>query len=355
MDRRDRSLTKRRKKTRKSSRKKSSVPASVVAAARGVSVFLGVFSLLNILGDIRSPGFNANHWWIDLQPVHPLAADVFLGLTSAVLIAFAVRPVQSPGRRILTFTCTAALLVVAIWNAIVFYVILAGKGVQSGFPVAFSIFVAAALVLIILGLAGEAPKRGGRKKTGSMIVVCATCAACCIAFPLAQIYCFGKTDYRRPADIAVVFGARVYADGRVSDALADRVRTGCRLYEDGLAAFLVLSGGPGDGRVHETEAMLGMALELGVPREAILLDDEGVNTHATVENTAPLFEHIGAGSVLVVSHFYHLPRIKMSYQRLGWEVYTVPAEESYRLSAMPKFIAREVAALWVYYLSPLVP
>jgi uncharacterized SAM-binding protein YcdF (DUF218 family) len=56
--------------------------------------------------------------------------------------------------------------------------------------------------------------------------------------------------------------------------------------------------------------------------------------------------------VLVVSHFYHLPGVKLAYQRAGWEVYTVPAKESCFFRQMPFFVAREVAALWVYYLRP---
>ena len=51
---------------------------------------------------------------------------------------------------------------------------------------------------------------------------------------------------------------------------------------------------------------------------------------------------------------YHLPRIKLAYQRDGWEVFTVPAKESYLLRQMPYNMAREVAAMWVYYLRPLV-
>jgi uncharacterized SAM-binding protein YcdF (DUF218 family) len=174
-----------------------------------------------------------------------------------------------------------------------------------------------------------------------------------VGLPFAQMFCFGPTDYRRPADAIVVFGARVYADGRVSDALADRVRTGCELYKDGLAKRIIFSGGPGDGDVHETEAMRAMALKLGVPAQAIMLDRDGINTRATVSNTCAMFEDSEIRRVLAVSHFYHLPRIKMSYQRQDLEVYTVPAKESYTLTAMPYFMARETAALWVYYLRPL--
>jgi uncharacterized SAM-binding protein YcdF (DUF218 family) len=93
-----------------------------------------------------------------------------------------------------------------------------------------------------------------------------------------------------------------------------------------------------------------MAVELGVPSEAILLDPLGLNTRATAEETSRMLERIGARNVMAVSHFYHLPRIKMAYHRLGWDVYTVPAEESYTLRAMPVYMLREIAGLWVYYL-----
>ncbi|HWQ90126.1 MAG TPA: YdcF family protein, partial [Clostridia bacterium] len=152
--------------------------------------------------------------------------------------------------------------------------------------------------------------------------------------------------------VAVVLGARAYADGRPSDALADRVRTACELYRQGLARTLLFSGGPGDGAVHETEAMKRMAVGLGVKPEDILVDEQGLNTRATVRNTNALLDRLHADRVLVVSHFYHLPRIKLTYQRTQREVYTVPARESYVLRQLPWNMAREIAALWVYYLRP---
>ena len=129
--------------------------------------------------------------------------------------------------------------------------------------------------------------------------------------------------------------------------------TGCELYHQGLADKLVFSGGPGDGAIHETEAMRQLALAQGVPDEASVLDDRGLNTQHTVANTQEMFEELGIKRVLAVSHFYHLPRIKLTYQRAGWEVYTVPARESRTLRRLPFYMLREVAALWVYYLRPL--
>jgi uncharacterized SAM-binding protein YcdF (DUF218 family) len=72
-----------------------------------------------------------------------------------------------------------------------------------------------------------------------------------------------------------------------------------------------------------------------------------------VRNSESVLRNLHASRVLVVSHFYHLPRIKLAYQRAGLEVYTVPAKESYLLRQMPYNMFREIAALWVYYARPL--
>ena len=99
--------------------------------------------------------------------------------------------------------------------------------------------------------------------------------------------------------------------------------------------------------------MRQLALKLGVKDEDMVKDEQGLNTLATVKNTGPIFKTLGASTILVVSHFYHLPRIKLTSQREGWEVYTVPAKETYFLRQTPYMILREVMALWVYYIRPL--
>jgi uncharacterized SAM-binding protein YcdF (DUF218 family) len=65
------------------------------------------------------------------------------------------------------------------------------------------------------------------------------------------------------------------------------------------------------------KAMRRMALSLGVKDEDILLDSDGLNTQRTVAHTALMFSQMRVSRVLAVSHFYHLPRIKMAYQRQG--------------------------------------
>jgi vancomycin permeability regulator SanA len=338
------------------------------ALPRGLALFLGGFSLLNLLGNFHVAGFDANLWWIDLRALPNWLGNALLFVSAFTLLAFGLRPPQSRRRKALTISCASVLGIIATANALGFYVLAMGGSIDAGLPIPFSLFVCCALALILRVTVD--PKRSlplpirweeGRGEEGllttagfrNLLRALAVCLACVVIFPFAQMLCFGKTDYRRPADVAVVLGARVYADGRPSDALADRVRTACKLYRNGTVKKLLFSGGPGDGSVHETEGMKRMALQLGVKPDDILLDAQGVNTQATVKNTEAIFQQLHASRILVVSHFYHLPRIKLAYHREGREVYTVPAKESYLLRQMPYNMAREVAALWVYYFRPL--
>jgi len=315
--------------------------------ARIMALFIGLFTAVNLLGNLIQPGFDASVWWIHFAPWMPAwLAEAWLGISAVALVAFAFQSRQHGHRSRLIAIVAMALAIVAFINTIGFYWLLARGRIAAGFPLPLSLIVFGALVLIARSAWSE-PRMDQRPRRWMI----AAGGVCLFALsPLALMLFFGNTDYRRPADAVVVFGARAYKDGRLSDALQDRIRTACELYRAGLAKRLVLSGGPGDGPVTEAEAMRHYALTHGVPAEDIYLDNQGVNTEATVRNTAPLFQQWHAHRVLAVSHFYHLPRVKLAYQRAGVEVWTVPARQKRWMGQIPFNLAREVAAFWDYYL-----
>jgi uncharacterized SAM-binding protein YcdF (DUF218 family) len=166
-------------------------------------------------------------------------------------------------------------------------------------------------------------------------------AGAAVAAPLLlglHLFSFGSTDYARPADAIVVFGARAYADGTPSLALEDRVRHGIALHRAGYAPRLVLSGA-----ADEVPVMRRLAVEAGVPPAALVLDPEGVNTWATLRR-------LRERRVIAVSHYYHLARIKLAARRLGIACATAPCVMTRRLAREPWFVAREGAAFVSYYL-----
>jgi vancomycin permeability regulator SanA len=314
--------------------------------ARILALFVGLFIAINLLGNVIWPGFDANVWWIHFGSWMPVwLGKAFLAISGAALIAFAFQNRQCRQRSRKIAVVTLALATVALLNAIGFYWLLATGRIEAGFPVPLSLVICGALIWI--GRCAWAEQKTESRARWWMIAAGSVCLFA--AFPLALMVFFGNTDYRRPADAVVVFGARAYKDGRLSDALQDRIRTACDLYRAGLAKRLVLSGGNGDGPVTEAEAMRGYALKHGVAAADIFIDNEGVNTEATVRDTTPLFRQWHSRRVLAVSHFYHLPRVKLAYQRAGVEVWTVPARQGRVMGQIPFNMAREVAAFWDYY------
>lgn len=299
-------------------------------------------------------GPDLNLWWLDLRALPAVGAHLALLLLAALLAAYAVRPTMGRVRCGITRVLVAAVALAAAINAARFAV-LAGAGVvQAGTPIPFSLSVvfAALWTLPALGRKGTGAQASAGLMSGWPARLAAPVAALVIlaGLPFAQMVCFGRTDYRRAADVAVVFGAGVYADGTLSLALEDRLRTGIGLYHEGLAARLILSGGPGPGPVHETDAMRAFALAQGVRPGDVLVDRGGLNTRLTARHVDDLCARHGFERVLAVSHFYHLPRVKLAFQRCGREVYTVPARESRPLRGLPYYMAREAAAIWFYYL-----
>ena len=98
-------------------------------------------------------------------------------------------------------------------------------------------------------------------------------------------------------EIGLVLGAAAYGD-RLSDILKDRVDTAIELFIAKKVSKLMMSGAD-----NEAVAMKNYAVEKGVPEESILEDPAGINTLASIENSAKL-----GGSVIIVSQKYHLPR-----------------------------------------------
>lgn len=320
------------------------------AIPRGVAGFFGAFAVLNSGGELLVPGFDANSWW--LEPGHLGAVAPFaFGAIGVVFLAFAVRPPRSRWRRWATAFAAVVATGIAGGNALAFWRALDAGRVADASPVPISLWLALGFgAIVVVSTRAELSNRSSR---APWWLALGSAAAVGLSFAIGQLLLFGATDYRRPADAVVVFGARVYPDGTPSMALSDRVRTGADLVQSGYARTLLLSGGRDPGGQHETDAMVRIALEHGVPAERIVVDRAGSSTQATVDNTAPLARKLGDGRLLAVSHGYHLARIKLAYQRAGVEVLTVPADESRPMPKLPYFMARELVALVAYWARPL--
>jgi hypothetical protein len=178
-------------------------PLSVIknTVARAFALFLGGFSVLNILGMQAVRGFDANIWWIDLRFLSPPVAELFLVAVSGALICFAIFPRMPVWRRWLTLSLISFTLAITLENGIQFYVLLYRGDVRAGIPVPFSFLVAGLLFVVCQVLLS--PPAVARSRFKSWLLFGSALVFCLAAFPLVQLLCFGKTDYRRQTPYSV--------------------------------------------------------------------------------------------------------------------------------------------------------
>lgn len=130
-------------------------------------------------------------------------------------------------------------------------------------------------------------------------------------------------DEARSADLIIVLGAAEYR-GKPSHVLQSRLDHALLLYRQGLAPYIMTTGGAG-GDPDYTEGQVGRAYlaKHNVPSEAILTE-EGATTAQSLSSAAETMRRMSLRSCIVVSDGYHIYRVKRLLQDQGFEVYGSP-------------------------------
>lgn len=121
-------------------------------------------------------------------------------------------------------------------------------------------------------------------------------------------------------EAALVFGAGLRRDGSPTRVLQTRIQAAADLYNAGKVTTLVMSG-----ENPEPASMRDLAVQLGVPEEAILLDNGGLRTYDTCYRASSVY---GYQKVILVTQPFHLPRALYICHFLGLEANGVPASQA---------------------------
>ena len=123
------------------------------------------------------------------------------------------------------------------------------------------------------------------------------------------------TQSEAPArPVAIVFGAAVYGNGRLSAVLRDRVDTAIALYHSGQVERLIMSGGAASGRYDEPLAMKQYAVDRGVAEADVMTDHGGQRTYDTCYRARYVFD---VRDAVLVTQAFHLPRALLTCDGLG--------------------------------------
>lgn len=106
---------------------------------------------------------------------------------------------------------------------------------------------------------------------------------------------------------------------------ADRVWHAARLYHAGKTPLLLLSGGsdPSVSLTSEAAAMRSFLLDLGVPNQAIILEQISRSTKENAHNSAILLHQRGIDKVLLATSALHMDRARRHFELEGLTIVPV--------------------------------
>ena len=111
--------------------------------------------------------------------------------------------------------------------------------------------------------------------------------------------------------------------GQAGGGYQERVQTAAELYRLGFAPRMVFESGYAFA-FKEAEMMRDLAVSIGVPADAIVLETTGANTHDDVVKVRAVLKQHAWERILLVSSPYHMRRATLVWRKVAPDVQVVP-------------------------------
>lgn len=169
----------------------------------------------------------------------------------------------------------------------------------------------------------------------------------------ANVILFSLKAKAVKSDCVIILGCSVYGTS-LSPFLQWRTQEGLRLYKEGMADKIIVSGAQGPGEdISEAEAMKRYLLAKGVPTNHILMEDKSRSTMANLINSKAIMKEQGYKSAVIVSNKYHLKRASLMAEEQGINAsYSGVFVTPYKSHEIAGYI-REMPAIVKYYIIKL--
>ncbi|ARP86115.1 YdcF family protein [Bordetella genomosp. 9] len=218
------------------------------------------------------------------------------------------------------------------------------------------------------------------RKTGLAVALAGMAWAYAWSLPATSLWLGGMLEqaypYRPPnelptADAIVVLGGNIANDRQNwflpydRETAIRRFRTAEQLYDAGRAPKIVLSGGALSGDVSEAEGMAHALRLSGVPRSAMILENDSRTTYENAILTENQLKEHNIRTVLLVTSALHMPRAMAAFRKQGITAIPAPSQPQIVLPESPRIspwlpherafdasrsIIKEYTGLFVYWL-----
>jgi SanA protein len=154
----------------------------------------------------------------------------------------------------------------------------------------------------------------------------------------AQAYIYKNIKDVPEAQVALIPGAAILANGNISAIFRDRVDTAIELYKAKKVSKILVSGDNSTLSHNEVNPVRDYLLGKGIPDTDIFLDHAGFDTYSTMYRARDIFQ---VTSIIISTQSFHLPRAVFIARALGLKAYGLSADEGHILF---KNYVREVLA-----------
>jgi uncharacterized SAM-binding protein YcdF (DUF218 family) len=140
------------------------------------------------------------------------------------------------------------------------------------------------------------------------------------------------TDYASHADVILVLGCPAYQGNAVGPTFSNCVRLraqhAAELYQHGLAAHIIATGGLTGPPPSEAAAMASVLKAEGVPADAITLEEQARDTVQNVQYSRAVMQARGWRTAILVTQPHHIRRAALIARDAGLTVYPSPAGDN---------------------------
>lgn len=313
-----------------------------ISVSRGAALGIAIITAFNLLEVFAYDTSAVNNWLCNFRMITQPLGIAILAMMATALLMYSMKPAL-PGT---VWMATIALVtIVALFTGWDLWEVTQRVPADLR-QTAMSRPLGILMLLAVAGmgiLVGDSPVAYGKS---SILTIVLSCILTVLGFVVVTLQSGSMSD-PIPADavpVILVLGCTVDSDGAPSEALADRVATASKLQVDGHGKLLVLSGGPGEGTVTESQAMQKLAISDGVSESAFRLDPGATSTVNSLQFVVALPELKDDRRLIVVSHWYQLARIRMLGRHAGLQVIAVPAVQEHALFNQNRLYAQEAVA-----------
>ena len=183
-----------------------------------------------------------------------------------------------------------------------------------------------------------------KKIKQSIIILTSLCIIICLFIAGINLFIFFSTKDQfshdiENADCILVLGAGVKNE-KPTLMLNDRLEEAIKLYKEGKAPKIIMSGDHGREDYDEVNIMKQFAIEKGVPSSDIFMDHAGFSTYESLYRAKEIFQ---VKKVIIVTQDYHLYRSLFIANQLHIEAVGYPSNPRYYKGQTMREI-REIAA-----------